>query len=589
MIPNEMIDQILDKVDIVEVVSSCVSMKKSGQNFKGLCPFHKEKTPSFMVSPAKQIYHCFGCGAGGNAIGFLMKYENMDFIDAIKILADKANISLPRTSGASKTSSSLAERLYSVNNVACNLYQENLSGGEAGHAYNYFKERGLTDKTIKHFRLGFARDSWQGLINYGKAKDVGLADLEKAGLVLQNAAGGNWYDRFRNRIIFPIFDIRHRVLGFGARTLDTSTPKYINSPETYIYTKGKHLYGLNLSKEQIRRQDYAIIVEGYFDLIVPFQNEIQNVVATLGTALTPEQISALRRFTKNVIMVYDSDKAGEAATLRGLDLLIGEEMNVRIAILPKGYDPDSFVRKEGKVGFMKILKASKDLFDYKLMTLTAKFKKNTPHGKTRIVAEMLPTLGRIKNEVLKSSYLKKTSEALGVDEESVRIELRKIKTRRGSSLVPEPEPKNEKLAELSEITLLAVVLEDARYVEKIEKEIEFSNIKNKIIGSIFERIADFYKNGKTIQASHLINYFENTDAAKIISEATGLSQTINDKNRVFEDCLFYVKKQNLKDALSDIQFKIKEAESSTDFSKVDGLVKEYNKLIKSICVPKKEK
>ncbi|GAF80472.1 unnamed protein product, partial [marine sediment metagenome] len=367
------------------------------------------------------------CGAGGNAIGFLMKYEGMDFIEVIKMLAGKTNVALPQFRAGEKTKNSFAEKLYGVNNLACSLYEENLTKEYGASAHSYFIHRGINERTIKHFRLGFAEDSWQGLVNYCKGKGIESDILQKAGLVLQNTESKNWYDRFRNRVIFPIFDLRNRVLGFGARAMDNSLPKYINSPETFIYTKGKHLYGLNFSKAYIRKQNYAIIVEGYFDLILPFQNGIRNIVATLGTALTVEQINAIKRFTKNVIMIYDSDKAGEDATLRGLDLLIEEDMNVRIAVLPKGTDPDSFVRKEERPGFMNALKKSKDLFDYKLGTLTLKFKKSEPHGKARIVNEMLPTIAKIKNAVLKSSYLKKMSEELSLDEESIRAELKKLK------------------------------------------------------------------------------------------------------------------------------------------------------------------
>ena len=582
MIPNEIIDQILDRTDIVEVVSGYVPLKKSGQNFKARCPFHDEKTPSFMVSPAKQIYHCFGCGAGGNAIGFLMKYENMDFIESIKMLADKANIPLPRPSTSDKTKLSFAEKLCDVNNLACNLYQENLTKEFGKDSYKYFIQRGLNERTIKHFRLGFAQDSWQGLIDYCKTKGLGLDLLEKAGLILKSTDTENWYDRFRNRIIFPIFDLRNKVLGFGARAIDETMPKYINSPETYIYTKGKHLYGLNFAKQYIRKQNYVIIVEGYFDLILPFQNDIRNIVATLGTALTPAQVDSLRRFTKNVIMIYDSDKAGEEATLRGLELLIEKDMNVRIAILPKGTDPDSFVRKEERQGFMKILKGSKDFFDYKLGTLTARFRKNEPRGKARIIAEMLPTLAKITNAVLKSSYLKRISEELSVDEESVRMELKKVRLDTPRTYPTHVDGESKKGGKIAEITLLAISLEDTGCAEKIENELSLKNFKDESIASILEKIRDLNKNGKKVNPSHLISYFEDNKTEEIISEAVNIAQTIQDKNRVLNDCIKHLRKDNLKEALSNIQFKIREAESASDLDRVRKLITEYNERIKEL-------
>ena len=563
MIPNQLIDEILDKTDIVEIISGYVPLKKAGQNFKACCPFHKEKTPSFMVSSAKQIYHCFGCGAGGNIIGFLMKYEGMDFIEAIKMLADKTNVTLPQFRAGDKTKNSFAEKLYGVNDLACSLYEENLAKEFGASAHSYFIHRGINERTIKHFRLGFAEDSWQGLVNYCKANDIEPDILQKAGLVLQNAESKNWYDRFRNRVIFPIFDLRNRVLGFGARVMDNSLPKYINSPETFIYTKGKHLYGLNFSKTYIRKQNYVIIVEGYFDLILPFQNGIRNIVATLGTALTIAQINAIKRFTKNVIIIYDSDKAGEDATLRGLDLLIEEDMNVRIAVLPKGTDPDSFVRKEERSGFMDVLKKSKDLFDYKLATLTLKFKKSEPHGKARIVNEMLPTIAKIKNAVLKSSYLKKMSEELSLDEESIRAELKKLKPdfARTHAAGIDAEPKT--FGNLAEITLLAIALEDTDSVEKIEKELGFRSFKDESIARILEKIKKFHENGKKITPSHLISYFEDNRVEEIISEAVSIGQTIQDKNKGLNDCFRYIKRNNLKQALK----------SSTDINEINELLK----------------
>ena len=356
MIPNEIIDRVLDKVDIVEIISAVLPLKKTGQNFKACCPFHEEKTPSFVVSAPKQIYHCFGCGAGGNAIGFLMKYEKMEFPEAIKVLSEKAGVQLPRSAEYSGPKNSLYEKLHQANETACSYYEKNLRSEQGKEAFAYLIGRGLTEKTIKEFRLGFSTDSWQGLVDHCKTGSIDTATLLKAGLVLQKTQTSNFYDRFRNRIMFPIFDQRGKIIGFGGRSLDSSLPKYMNSPETPVYTKGRNLYGLNFSKEQMRRQSYVIIVEGYFDLILPYQNQLKNVVATLGTALTPEQISAIKRFTKNVIMIYDADKAGEAATLRGLDLLISEDMNVRIALLPKGLDPDSFVRKEGREKGLRILR-----------------------------------------------------------------------------------------------------------------------------------------------------------------------------------------------------------------------------------------
>jgi len=586
MIPNETIDGILDKTDIVELISAYVSLKRAGQSFKARCPFHEEKTPSFIVSPAKQIYHCFGCGAGGNAVSFLMRHEKMDFIESIQMLADKVGVSLPRTAGTKKGEDTFAERLYNVNNMACSLFRENLTKDFGKDALRYFAERGINENTLKLFRLGFAEDAWRGMLGRLKEKGVESDTLVKSGLVVQNNDGGNLYDRFRGRIIFPIFDARSRVLGFGARALDNSLPKYINSPETHIYRKGAQFYGLNFAKDHIRTLNYVVLVEGYFDLILPFQNGIKNIVATLGTALTVQQIRALKRFTRNAIMIYDADRAGEEATLRSLDLLVTEEMDVRIAILPKGSDPDSFVRREGKAGFTRILKESKDLFDYKLGVLTSRFKIDDPRGKARIAGGMLPTIARIKNAVLKSAYLRKISDRLSIDEESLRSELRKIKPDASNpyAAISNLPDKKRHQGNFTEKTLLSIALDDSECFDMIESELSLSALKDVTIQGILRKISEFRKNGRRITPSHLISSFGDGIEGDVISEAINLGQSIADKKRTLNDCFRHIRKQDLHDRLKNIRFKIQDAESSSDFEAIKKLMREYNELIKTFEV-----
>jgi len=593
MIPNEIIDTVLDRNDIVEVISNYIQLKRAGQNFKVCCPFHEEKTPSFVVSPAKQIYHCFGCGAGGNAISFLMKHEKMEFPEAIKLLADKVNIRLPQASQRDTKENTLREKLYSANNLASIFYQKSLASASGKNAYKYLAGRGIDERMIKLFRLGLAEDAWQSLMNHATSNGISEDILEKAGLILKNANTRNTYDRFRNRLMIPIFDLRNHMLGFGARSLDNSLPKYMNSPETYIYTKGKNLYGLNTAKESIRKQDYVIIVEGYFDLILPYQHGIQNVVATLGTALTIDQINALKRFTKNVIMIYDSDKAGEAAMLRGLDLLIANDMNVRMAILPKGNDPDSFVRKVGREGFMEVLKKSKDLFDYKLSILVSKFQKGEPRGKARIVEEMLPTLSRIKNTVLQSEYLKKMAEALSLDEEAIRSELKKLNKQGYTAITEIPKASYKRESKKSEYpaetTLLGIVLEDIDLMKKLEKELDINDFRSRHIQAIFKKILEGKSNGRKITPSHLISSLNDNVSEEIISEAVSMGEVVEDRERVLRDCIKCVKRERLKFTMYDLQSRMKEAEAISDSSQLNRLIAEYNKILKIVQKEEEEK
>ena len=588
LVPNEIVDEILDKTDIVELLSSYVELKKSGQNFKARCPFHDEKTPSFMVSPAKQIFHCFGCGIGGNAISFLIKYEKMEFPEALKTLAEKSGVKLPEPRKMDPAKITFAEKLTETNARAAAFYQDNLNKKIGEEAYRYFRKRDVSEKTIKLFKLGYAQDSWNSLSYYFKSLGTGFELLSKAGLIVQNTEKGSWYEMFRNSVIFPIFGLRHKVIGFGARTLADTSPKYTNSPETFLYKKGSTLYGLNFSKEFIRKKDYVIIVEGYFDLLLPFQEDVKNIVATLGTALTPDQIRILKRFTKNAIMIYDADTAGEAATLRGLDILLSEGMNVRIATLPKGSDPDSFVRKEKKEGFLKLLKDSRDIFDYKIDILKNKFKSDTPGGKAKIANEMLPTISRLANEVLKSVYVKKLANVLLVDEEAIGSELKKVKKSFPYLYAPKNlsiAPQKIERASAAEITVLALLFDNPAFMEKLEKEVLINEFKNGLVVAILKHIKKQRDSKKEIAPSHVISHFDSSqEVENIVSEAIVAGESITDREKTFKDCIEWIKKNNQKFVLSSLQLQIKEAEVLKDSKEVGRLMVEYNTVLKEMQV-----
>lgn len=579
-IPDNIIDQIQDKTDIVEVISRYIPLKKAGRSYKGLCPFHHEKTPSFIVSPDKQIYHCFGCGAGGNAFSFLMKHENIEFPEAVETLAQKAGVVIPRGAGQRQELSSLAAQLYKINEMAAQFFQTCLVNDAS--AKEYLSSRGIGEEAIKSFRIGYAPDSWESLLNFFKKKGINESTLEKSGLVIPNDKG-SYYDRFRKRITFPIIDLKDRIMGFGGRILDTSLPKYINSPETCVYSKGKNLYGLNLSKEHIKKTGYVLIVEGYLDFIIPYQAGVKNLVATLGTALAIDQVKLLKRFTTTAIMLYDPDEAGEMASMRNLDTFISEAVNVYIAELPKGYDPDSFIRKFGYEDFTKLIKSSKNLFDYKFGKLASTFDAKTAHGKARIASEMLPTISRIDNAVLKSNLIKKLAEKLSVDEESIRTELKKVKPdyseRKFFMGAVETAVHDSKLAEKM---ILALLLEGGGYVDKLKERLSLDELKDSTIRDVVKIIFDLRKDNKEITAARLISHLENNnEGANMVSEAVGLSEMLIDKEKVLHDCIIRVKKNNMKDQLDRLQLAIKTAHDSKDEDKVKKLVMEYNGLLKS--------
>jgi len=398
-------------------------------------------------------------------------------------------------------------------------------------------------------------------------------------LAIANDRGGH-YDRFRNRIIFPIFDLKNRVLGFGGRVLDSSLPKYINSPETPIYSKGRNLYGLNVSREDIKKEGHVLVVEGYLDFLIPYQAGIKNLIATLGTALTIDQIKSLKRFTNTAIMVYDPDLAGETASIRNLDLFISEDVNVYVAELPAGYDPDGYIRKFGTDDFRKIIKSSKNLFDYKIDKLASRINIGSMYGKTKIAAEMLPTIAKINNEVLKSGLVKKLAERLGVDEESIKSELKKVKPGYSQRPISLDVPEVKRPGMSAEKMILALLLEGPGTVDKIKGKLTEDEFKDTTTRDVANAIFGFRDKNEDVSPASLISHLgSDSKAAFLVSEAVSISDTIMDKERALEDCVARIKKDNLKDRLERIQREIREAHSLKEEDRVKRLVTEYNALV----------
>jgi DNA primase len=352
-----------------------------------------------------------------------MEYERLEFPEAVETLAKKAGVVLPEVEKVDAKTLSLTTQLYKVNELTCSFYEHTLNSPQSSQAKDYLLKRGIKEETIKLFKLGYALDRWDVLINHLRSKGISLFLLEKAGLILAKEGGG-YYDRFRGRVIFPIFDVKSRPLGFGARALPEANKakaqenqaKYINSPETPVYIKGRNLYGLNLSRDAIRESDFVVVVEGYLDLIMPYQEGLRNIVASLGTALTYEQARLIKRYTHNVVMIYDPDDAGELATLRTLDIFVEEGMNVKVVSLPEGFDPDLFVRKNGIEKFKDNIAQAQSLFDYKLKVLKSRYSIKEIEGKARVSSEMLLTINKFKNAVVKSEYIKRLAEELNIKE-----------------------------------------------------------------------------------------------------------------------------------------------------------------------------
>ena len=423
---EEIIAEVKRNNEIVSVISEYVTLKERGRSHLGLCPFHQEKTPSFTVSRDKQLYHCFGCGAGGDVISFIMQLENLTFPQALRFLAERANLEVSlsalETPGMKKAKQE-QEWVFRLHHLAAAYYRKVLSDPALGRkARAYLEARGIKPRTAEEFFLGYAPPSWTALVELLRKKGVPLAGAEKAGLVIGGAEG--FYNRFRDRLVFPIMTPQGKTAAFGARIMGEGQPKYLNSPDTPVFHKGKYLYGLYQAREAIRAAGKAVIVEGYLDVIQAHQAGIEYVVASLGTALTRDQIKTLKRYTQQVVIAYDADSAGQAATVRGLDLLRQEGVDVRVAILPAGDDPDTLIKREGKEAFVQTIAEAKDLFSFKLEYLLQRAEISTAEGKAKAVKKVLPLLAKVGSVVAREAYIKTLAQEIGVSEEAIYIEWR---------------------------------------------------------------------------------------------------------------------------------------------------------------------
>lgn len=580
-IPDNILNDILSRVDIVELIGSYFPLKRAGRNFKANCPFHHEKTPSFMVSSERQIYHCFGCGESGNAFKFLMRHERMEFPEAVEFLAAKSGIALPKAQKDSSMTEGLFASLYKVNDLAASFYADNLNS-QKHKAKDYLLTRGLRDESIKLFSLGYAPDKWDALISHLRGKNISISLIEKAGLILTKDNSG-YYDRFRNRIMIPIFDGRSRILGFGARVLDNSLPKYINSPETPVYIKGRNLYGLNFAKDAIRENDYAVIVEGYLDFIIPFQEGLKNIVASSGTALTIEQIRLLKRYTHNIIMVYDGDSAGEMATLRALDMFIEEGVNVKVVSLPLGLDPDSFVRKNGIAVFKQKINQADKLFDYKLKVLKSQYNVKEIENKARICSEMLITINKFSDAVSRSEYIKRLSEELDVQEPALLQDLMKIKEKKQSTGLGYDQPKPKKILNISPVEklLIKLMLEEKELAAYIRQHLEPADFQDKRTSQIVSTVFSLTEKGKDINKGILMNHLPDQDTGQLICETAFMPEVSSEqKEKIVNDCIHRLKTERLRLKKEDLHSRIKTAQAQNNKDELNSLLEEFHLLIK---------
>ncbi len=556
------IEEIKSRVDIVELASEYLTLKKAGRNFIGLCPFHQEKTPSFTVNRDKQIFYCFGCGEGGNVITFLMKIADKTFPEAIKDLAEKTGVVLPpMPSGKEgRQKDSLKESIINLNLRAAQHFNRNLSSGAGKVAREYLQNRSISEETIKQFRLGFVPDTWRSLTDYIESSGSSLKLAEQAGLVIVGKEG-NYYDRFRGRLIFPIENIFGEIVAFGGRVMEKGEPKYLNSPESPVYIKGKNLYGLNKTKEEIRKKGFALIVEGYFDLISLWNAGIGNVVATLGTALTREHLELLRRYTIEVVALFDPDEAGRKALDRSLELFLSMRMRARALILPEGCDPDDYIKKHGKDKLNELIAHAPAISDYYIDNVLGGGK--TFEDKRDMIKTAMEFINKIDDEIEKNLFIKRIAEKLGINQELLKKELHKKEVQIKPKTAGEKQNIKVQINPL-EINLIRLLLEYPQKTVQVESEKILDCFLQPELKALGEKIVEAYKLLGFIDISVILSADEDSPLRekifKLMMEAPPTDDAILEKN--FTDNIRRIKEKWYKDQHRQLKFKLAQAQES---------------------------
>ena len=597
------VEEIKNRLDIVDVIGNYIKLQKAGANYRAVCPFHSEKKPSFFVSPARQIWHCFGCSAGGDIFKFIMQIENVEFGDALRILAQKAGVELKTERPELRTE---RQRLYEICELAALFFEKQLKASKAGEEVKkYLLGRGISEESIKEWRLGYAPDTWQGLSDFLVGKGYRREEVEKAGLAIKNEEG-HFYDRFRSRVMFPVFDLNSQIVGFGGRIFGpskrpdgTEEAKYVNTPNTLLYDKSRILYGLDRAKMAIRRKDGCILVEGYTDVILSHQASVENVVSTSGTALTPYQLKILKRYSGNLLTAFDMDVAGDSATKRGIDLAINLGFNVKVITLPEEKDPADVISQNPK-DWEEIVSKEKSIMDFYFETTFSRFSRKagsasggdkiTVEGKKEISKILLPIIKRIPNKIEQSHWIQELSKKLDVKEEDVLEELRKTKIDGYSDIYGlEPEeianlpPKSRK--EMLEERLVTLILKSPNFIDLINDD--SNNLFSPETSQLFSEFRKHFsgKNFQDFQAE--IKNFQKklSEPAASLVNFLAFRAEIEEEERPEEECKDCLREINLieiKQKLDKISQEIKKAEEKKDFNKTQDLMQEFNKLAQEL-------
>jgi DNA primase len=581
-IPDDKIEEIRRRADIASVIGEYVVLKKAGKNFLGLCPFHQEKTPSFTVSPDKQMFYCFGCSEGGNVFSFLMKLNHLTFPEAVRQLAGKVGVVIPEKtmSREEKERYTLAEQIRRVNELAADFYAKALLSPAGAGAREYLRKRGVGETAIQAFRLGLAPEGWSGLLDYLEKRGVAPGLAEQAGLVIpRTGPAKGHYDRFRGRLMIPIEDVDGQVIAFGGRVMGAGEPKYMNSPESPVYTKGNNLYGLARTREAIREKDFAILVEGYFDLIALWNAGITNVVATLGTALTRAQVDLLRRYTPRVVAVFDPDEAGRKALARSLELFLAGNVHAKAVILPDGYDPDTFVRARGRQQMDELLAQAWPMADYYIEKILGG--RGTLEEDRDKLREAVAFISRLDDAVDRNLFVKKVAEQLHVDEEVLKAEIRRGQSRAPAALALPPKRKTASEMDPLELSLVRMMLEYPARLSGVRESGVLGYFRIEELKLLGEALLAMDGQGKSMgDIPALIGAVTDVPIREkllslLVQESPYPEELID---RLMADTIRKIRERSNKEMDRILTRKIAEAEKAKDMALRDSLILEKQKL-----------
>lgn len=602
------IDDLKDRADLVRIIEPYArDLKKKGANWMACCPFHQEKTPSFSVNPQKGFYKCFGCGKGGNAFTFLMEMEGLNFPEAIERVAEMAGVPLPeriddgqyqQSKERKKEQKVLSDLIVELNRTALKFWEEQLGSKnskvkskKSQEALDYLRSRGITDEVITQFRIGFAPDSWDELYNVLKATGVDESIIRQSGLVSINEEKDRVFDRFRGRIIFPVLDVNGDPVAFGARAMGDDQPKYLNSPETPAYVKGKHLYGLFQSKEAIRQKKFAILVEGYLDLIALYQFGVTNVAASLGTAFTADQSKLLSRFTKKLVINYDGDSAGLKAARRAIEELLPNDIEIKVLVLPDGQDPDDFIRANGPEGYNRARGRAASFLNFTFDAATRDRAMANPKQKAEAIEEVMPVLTAIKNPIQKRESFDQAMDFFRVDDNGLKRDLwRAVKD--GGQVAPETVKREVKRVTQAKMTvaeqhLLELLVHDAELRERILPILEESDYDHLATASIFRALYALQDSGEELDMGALLDITSDDEIASdfvpilmMSEQKRGDGEVLDDVFHDAENCLFSLRSMAIQNRIHEVSQDLLVAEQTGDAELVNQLVLEHLDLSK---------